>query len=244
MFLPRHGYNDPIRPAYSTRTELCWIASFIAVTIVVLILQLAATRMSVRPTDVDRLDERSATPSPVKFEMTARKELEPLQISTNRIDTVAIMIVPSPVQWEDRRERVHAQFAREGWTQSQTVLLFVFGNDTHDKLVPVSYPNATNVMVSCRDYGDALDNTDDISATTCKIYQAIRYIVSHYTARYVWRGADNSYVNLRYFSPRLMHSLPSSRLYFGRLRTANDVQDGQASQGWVLCSGCTSLAST
>jgi hypothetical protein len=58
--------------------ELRWIASFIAVTIVVLILQLAATRMNTRQIDVDRLDQRNAIPSRVKFEMTARKELEPL----------------------------------------------------------------------------------------------------------------------------------------------------------------------
>jgi hypothetical protein len=49
------------------------------------------------------------------------------------------------------------------------------------------------------------------------VYEALRYISLNYEAKYVWRGADDSYVNLRVFFTK-MPSLPPTRLFYGRLR--------------------------
>ena len=37
-------------------------------------------------------------------------------------------------------------------------------------------------------------------------------------ARYVWRGADDSYLNLHYFFSSVMPTLPATRLFLGLLR--------------------------
>ena len=144
-----------------------------------------------------------------------------------KIQTKVVMFVPSPVPWEARRQHVHAQFEREGWNKSQAVLLFVFGNRSGDNLQDtlnisvVEYPQAVNVVVNCRDYGDEWNSADDSSGTTCKVYKSLKYIVANYVAQYVWRGADDSYVNLKYF---FTFTLPTTRLYFGDLRTMNHIQ--------------------
>jgi hypothetical protein len=152
-------------------------------------------------------------------------------INVGRIETEVVMFVPSPVPWEERRQHVYKQFAREGWSESQVVLLFVFGNRSGDFLrgsVNVSsatqYPLATNVVVNCRDFGDEFNNPDDTSATTCKVYKSLQYIAAHYKAKYVWRGADDSYINMKYFFLNVMPDLPTDRLYFGSLRTVQGIR--------------------
>ena len=42
-------------------------------------------------------------------------------------------------------------------------------------------------------------------------------------ARYVWRGADDSYINLRHFFGTVMPTLPATRRYCGRLRKATEL---------------------
>ena len=149
------------------------------------------------------------------------------------IETDVVVFVPSPVAWEDRRKHVYHQFVREGLAPKQAVLLFIFGNrsgeglsETVDMKGLVQRQNATNVVVNCRDYGsdDETNNPDDSSGTTCKAYKALIYIVSNYRAKYVWRGADDSYLNLRFFLSGIMPTLPESRLYYGYLRSVNTVQ--------------------
>ena len=39
----------------------------------------------------------------------------------------------------------------------------------------------------------------------------------------MWRGADDSYINLRHFFGTVMPTLPATRLYFGRLRKATEL---------------------
>ena len=149
------------------------------------------------------------------------------RIYGEKLQTKVVMFVPSPVPWEGRRQHVHAQFEREGWNKSDVVLLFVFGNRSGDNLQDtvnisvVEYPQAVNVVVNCRDYGDEWNSADDSSSTTCKVYKSLKYIAANYVAQYVWRGADDSFVNLKFF---FTLQLPLSRLYFGDLRTMNHKQ--------------------
>ena len=158
-----------------------------------------------------------------------------------RIHTDIVVFVPSPVAWETRRKYVYEQFVHERLAPQQAILLFIFGNRTtttgddnnnNNELSTTSsvnmkglvqYQNATNVVVNCRDYGDEYDNPDDTSGTTCKVYKSLIYIVSNYRAKYVWRGADDSYLNLRFFISGVMPTLPKTRLYYGYLRSVNAV---------------------
>ena len=147
-----------------------------------------------------------------------------------KIETEVVMFIPSPVPWEERRQHVYRQFEREQWTDQKVALLFVFGNRSGEGLQGyvntsgvVQYPRATNVIVNCRDFGDEYNGLDDTSGTTCKVYKSIQYVAANYIAKYVWRGADDSYVNLKYFFS-IMPTLPPARLFFGALREVNNVQ--------------------
>ena len=217
--------RDP-EPGMSTCKRFIDKAVPLAVVVLILVNLVAVIYY---PTDTDDpLEETSADPSRVHFQMTESKQLKPLPSLGRQFKTDVVMFVPSPIPWEERRQYVYNQFVKEGWTPSQVVLLFIFGSHTIETKMNVSLTNrppATNVFVPCRDFGDEPDSTDDTSSTTCKVYEAIRHIVSHYRAKYVWRGADDSYVNLRYFFVHLMPALPTSRLYFGRLRTARMIND-------------------
>ena len=144
---------------------------------------------------------------------------------SEKIKTEVVMFVPSPVPWESRRKAVYTQFEREQWTKEKVILIFIIGNKSGEKLMNVvntsavvKYPYASNVIVDCRDQGDEYDNPDDTSGTTCKVYEALKYIVANYESKYVWRGADDSFVNLRYFFLHVEPTIPKSRLYLGRLR--------------------------
>ena len=58
-------------------------------------------------------------PSPVSSQPLAQPE----QLEA----TTVVMFVPTPVQWEDRRRYVYAQFEKEAWRKDQVVLLFIYG---------------------------------------------------------------------------------------------------------------------
>jgi hypothetical protein len=156
---------------------------------------------------------------PIKCETTTAKQ---------RFKTQVVMFIPTPVPWTERRSHVLKQFLREKWTRSQAVLVFVFGTRTGPRLeeeIDVSsvkqemVPGVDYFFSSCRDLGDEANNPNGTSSTTCKVYEACKYIVQHYEAEYVWRGADDSYVNLkRFFQEK--DTLPSTRLFLGFMRKA------------------------
>ena len=157
----------------------------------------------------------------------------PTTKQTARIKTDAVMFVPTPVEWRDRRRHVYKQFEREGWQPHQVTLIFVYGTREGEELTEVvntssveQYPLAVNLMTNCRDMdrGQEYNNPSDTSATTCKVYMALKHIGETYDARYVWRGADDSYVNLRYFFASVIHTIPTQRLFMGHLRKADTIQ--------------------
>jgi hypothetical protein len=139
-----------------------------------------------------------------------------------------VMFVPSPIQWESRRRPVLQQFLRENWSSSQAQLIFVFGTKTGERLekdldtsVVQQHPGAKYLFTECRDFGDERNNPNGTSSTTCKVYEACVYIAQRYDAKYVWRGSDDSYINLKLFF-RLIPTLPKERLYMGYLREAQE----------------------
>ena len=143
----------------------------------------------------------------------------------HRTDTV--LFVPVPLQWEERRQYVHNQFQREGWTDEQVVLFFVMGvPEPGIPNVTVPYARASYLHTSCRDEGDPPDRPDILSSTACKTYVAMQHIVQHYEARWVWKVDSDSYLNLRLFYQIVQPALPSmTRIFYGRLRLSVDRQD-------------------
>jgi hypothetical protein len=78
---------------------------------------------------------------------------------------------------------------------------------------------STNVYVPCRDVGDERNNANGTSATTCKVFEAVKYVAAHYRAEYVWRVGDDAYFNLAIFFEMVSKNLiPDKRLYLGKLR--------------------------
>lgn len=149
----------------------------------------------------------------------------------DKVRAEVVIFIPSPVPWEDRRRRVYDQYNREGWNSEQVVLIFIFGTKTGIGLIEsvdvsgvVEYPGVKNIFTGCRDMGDEPNNPDDTSGTTCKVYEALKFIARNYASKFVWRGADDSYINLRYFFRVVMPTLPNKRLYYGRLRRSTTTQ--------------------
>lgn len=144
-----------------------------------------------------------------------------------RKTTQVVVYIPSPIAHKERRLHVNRQFARENWTDDVVVLLWVFGTRAGHFLElelnttsVYEEPHMTSknvVHVNCRDTGDEWNNPNGTSATTCKFYESIRYIHQHYDAKYVIRGADDAYLNVRKFLSTT-HEYPSRALWLGQAR--------------------------
>ena len=159
--------------------------------------------------------------------------------SKKRFKTEVVMFIPTPIPWADRRAHVLKQFLREKWPRSRAVLVFVFGTRTGPRLEealdtsPVDkerVPGVDYFFSSCRDLGDEMNNPNGTSSTTCKVYEACKYIYENYEAEYVWRGADDSYVNLQLFF-KDKPNLQSTRLFLGFLRKMKEVSSDLKLEG-------------
>jgi hypothetical protein len=81
----------------------------------------------------------------------------------------------------------------------------------------------------CRDHGDEFDNPNGTSGTTCKTYEALKFIARTYASRpprFVWRGADDAYLDLHVFRTHITPHLQTCRLFFGRIRFPSPLGDG------------------
>lgn len=148
-----------------------------------------------------------------------------------------VMFIPTPIKWAHRRQLVLKQFRRElGVLRSSVHLLFVMGSregprlefempevaDAHAEIGAESQPPFIRYIVTgCRDFGDEPDNANGTSSTTCKVYEGLRHIAAFYKQnppQFVWRGADDAYVDLIVFRKYVMSVLQSCRLFAGRMR--------------------------
>eukprot|EP00598_Pedospumella_elongata_P011747 CAMPEP_0185013384 /NCGR_PEP_ID=MMETSP1098-20130426/98778_1 /TAXON_ID=89044 /ORGANISM="Spumella elongata, Strain CCAP 955/1" /LENGTH=149 /DNA_ID=CAMNT_0027542451 /DNA_START=379 /DNA_END=828 /DNA_ORIENTATION=+ len=75
----------------------------------------------------------------------------------------------------------------------------------------------------CRDYGDEVNNANGTSSTTCKVYEGVKYVYQHYDAEYLFRGADDAYVNLKLFFEVAETIAPERKPWWlGQLRVRTD----------------------
>jgi len=144
-----------------------------------------------------------------------------------------VVYIPSPIPWHARRRRVLEQFQRD--RVADVDLLFILGTrqggpaleEEADGLDAARFEArrhrhvARYLFTPCRDYGDEYNNANGTSSTTCKVYEALRYIAHAYAEappRFVWRGADDSYLDLRVFRTHVQPRLQTCRLFLGLLR--------------------------
>lgn len=147
--------------------------------------------------------------------------------STEKQKVKVVVFIPSPISTPDRRYYVNRQFQREQWKSSEVKILWVFGSKTGSQLeTTLNYTSVFHeplmkedeiLITQCRDFGDEFNNANGTSGTTCKTYFAIKYIYEHYDAEFVWRGADDAYLNLKLFF-QLMPKLPKERIWIGQKR--------------------------
>jgi hypothetical protein len=153
-----------------------------------------------------------------------------------------VVYIPSPVHWRERRQRVMHKMRPELDGSHVWFIIGTLDGPTLDRPVPglgavrreaaeETSPLVRYLFVPCRDYGDEFDNSNGTSSTTCKAYQALKFIAHTYAAsppRFVWRGAVDSYLDLRVFRTLVAPALQACRLFLGEVR--NDVA---ASDLWL-----------
>lgn len=84
------------------------------------------------------------------------------------------------------------------------------------------------LFTECRDFGDELNNANGTSSTTCKVYEALRFIAHAYASnppRFVWRGADDAHLDLDVFRRYVAPTLQTCRLFLGRIRFPTPGED-------------------
>ena len=147
------------------------------------------------------------------------------------VSTRTVVFIPSAIPAAVRRFYVQRQFNRERWfLSSEVTLFFVIGRKAGPKLeldlnfTSVLSENIDLLVTDCRDYGDEIDNANGTSSTTCEVFESLQYIYRNFRADYVWRGADDAYLNLRQFY-RILPELPGSRWWLGRLRVVRTVHE-------------------
>ena len=144
-----------------------------------------------------------------------------------------VIYIPSPIEWHGRREHVLRKMRSE--LRGDTHLYFVFGTragpllERETELLDSGRAEAaleTDVRVrylftNCRDNGDEVNNPNGTSSTTCKTYEALRYVARAYAASpplFVWRGADDAYLDLHVFRTLVVPKLQTCRLFLGQLQ--------------------------
>lgn len=160
---------------------------------------------------------------------------KPLRVPSNRLSdfkkekTKVVVFIPTTIQSVRRRHFVNRQFAKEAWRREDVVVFWVLGSKTGKRLELDLQANLSQVMTepfmsqsntlitSCRDSGDEENNANGTSSTTCKFFEAMRFVHQRFDCQYVWRGADDAYLNLQLFL-KLMPSLPKHAMWLGQPR--------------------------
>ena len=140
--------------------------------------------------------------------------------------TEMVMMVPIPAAWKERQERVAKAFLLQKFERKQAIMVFVMGTrlgtnletENIDALSIERIAGVNYCMVACRDHGENFNSDDNTASMACKVYEGFKYIASNYKARYVWRSDSDSYLNIKLFLNTMAPTLPTSRLFMGRLR--------------------------
>eukprot|EP01038_Epipyxis_sp_PR26KG_P009127 gene9127-12311_t len=155
-------------------------------------------------------------------------------LTSNQIDKIktrVVVYIPTPIRNHHRRKYFSKHIYKHNpYSPQDVIFLWIFGTKTGKELesdVDIStvyqdnphIPQKDIIFTSCRDDGDEWDNANGTSSTTCKTYEAIKYIYQRYQAEYVWRGADDAYLNIQYFIQLLNEKVyPLERAWIGSLR--------------------------
>ena len=147
-----------------------------------------------------------------------------------RFKTRIVVFIPTKISSKKRRIPVNRQFAKENWSSSDVVIIWIIGTKSgkvlekeldYAHIYEEPFMNVQNVVVTnCRDDGDEWNNENGTSSTTCKFYEAQRYMYQHFDAEYAIRGADDAYLNIRKFW-EIEPSLPRNAMWLGHKRQVN-----------------------
>lgn len=151
--------------------------------------------------------------------------------------TEVVVFIPSPLPWHERRQYVNDLFIHQRWLPFQVHYVYMIGTkagkymeltlDTskvqYEEMEKYKHvENIHYIFTECRDFGDEPNNPDGTSATTCKVYQGFLHASRNFDCKYVWRGSDDGYLNLKFFFNTVVPMLPppemNSSLYMGNLR--------------------------
>jgi len=145
-----------------------------------------------------------------------------------RVHTV--VMIPTALSSGKRRKYVNDQFLRQEWRTQSVVMIYILGTRDGERLekeLNVSHELHNEIekvagrihyfFSACRDEGDQMNNPNGTSATTCKVYEGFKHVYSMYVAEFVWRSADDAYLNLQMWF-RVAALMPKGHLYFGRKR--------------------------
>ena len=155
-----------------------------------------------------------------------------------------VVFIPTPISWSERRKVVLNQFRRERHLHNAHLLL-VLGTKQGQNLEAEAHglaaarkeaateeelPHIRYIFTTCRDLGDEPHNPNGTSSTTCKVYEALRHIAAFYDASppaFVWRGADDAYLDLAIFREHVIPALlpQTCRIFLGRIRFPSPIGD-------------------
>lgn len=131
-----------------------------------------------------------------------------------------VVFIPSAIPRHARRRLLFRQMLPE---LAGAHLFFVFGLDAPSDLLVAAHIEARQVGPQHYRFVDCRDSEDDPANGTaaCKVYQALRHIAAAYAdapPRFVWRSADDTYLDLAVFRRIVAPGLQTCRMLLGRLR--------------------------
>jgi len=150
------------------------------------------------------------------------------QIQKKKISTQVVVFVPTPVDWFERRKIRTNNFIKGNWSSNLIHLIYVFGlknyngdfTPVHDEFLQyANIPNIHHEITDCPDFGDNFNDISNPSSTSCKSYRAVKIAVQKFEFDYLWRGAEDAYINFKFFFTHVVPFIKDKKnIYFGRLR--------------------------
>jgi hypothetical protein len=153
----------------------------------------------------------------------------------DKISTEVVVMMPSPVHWRNRRDPINKIYDQQQWPAHKVQFFYVLGsreNSDPNSLVNMStlydemedykyFQNLRYYVSDCIDFKDDENNPKGVSGTSCKVFRGLQYVSNTYrNYKYVWRGADDAYINLQTFFFKVMPTLdknPNPAIYMGKL---------------------------
>ena len=141
----------------------------------------------------------------------------------HRAEYDLIVMVPSVVEWKDRREYLRRQFQRsQTLTSAKVLLLFILSDEEKLNAISEAHEHLDLVFVPCKD-SDQRAMPEENSSTTCKVLRGIQHITNHFTFAFLARVGDDAYFRYDHFWNSIRPSLPEGPIYMGRFNQDENV---------------------